>query len=177
MGLMGFVGRLKEFVRLVKEDGEHAAELKIDPGSGANVVAQLLQAAGLDAQALPEDPHVVIDLGGVSVVVAVADGRSEGESGPGEIQVYSRNDAGARMARAQLFADGSAKLWNESGSLELEAGGDVVINGVRITAAGAVQAPGDVTAGSISLQGHVHSAGSLVDGESMTVSGETGGPS
>ena len=64
----------------------------------------------------------------------------------------------SRVSSLRLKADGSARLSNAGGYLELEAEGDVVGNGARMTRDGDV-----VTSDGISLRNHTHAQGNDSD--------------
>jgi hypothetical protein len=71
-----------------------------------------------------------------------------------------------------MKADGSARLFNGNGYIELKADGEVEANGAKITTDGDV-----VTAAGVSLNGHKHLAGSeLIGNSGSPVTGKTGDP-
>jgi hypothetical protein len=97
-------------------------------------------------------------LGDEKVVIASRDKRWQVELADGEVVLRA---FGASAAYVHLKPDGSLSI-NGGGLIEMDSGGDVTINGVTITAAGDVSAPGEVTAQdgspatSVGLSTHLH---------------------
>lgn len=174
---MGLIARIKELLRVVR-DGESFDEFTSDNGSKGPETSQAFGASGMDAHPLPDDAVVEVECSGITCAVAYAQTAHANETEQGEIQVYARSSDGARKVRFHFYADGRAKLWNDAGAFELEAGGDVVINGVRITTAGAVQAPGEGTFNGVAVSVHTHGPGTFVVAEAPgDVAGESAAPS
>lgn len=160
---MGMIGRLLEFVRTTRK-GAQASTSKIDPGGGFLLTCEHFSAPGDDGQPLPGDYVVTVAVPrrGGSVAVGYLDPVNAGQAGPGERRQYARDSGGAVVVSLWLKSNGSAILSNSDGSVELQAGGDVVINGVTIDAAGNITSPGVIegdtvrTAAGIDLDNHGH---------------------
>ncbi len=148
--------------RVNGEDG-HGLDVVVDP-NGEPITTSHYAPPGVDAVPLPGDFASLSEGSGSGAENAVgyADVGNAGTAAAGEIRLYARNAAGTLKVELWLKGNGSLVIDNGSGSVELEAGGDVVINGVRITAAGAIEAPGEVTAmattpaTAVKLSTHLH---------------------
>ena len=74
--------------------------------------------------------------------------------------VLLRSDGGSIITTPESTfdakADGSIKGANGSGSFELQTGGDFIVNGVKIDAAGAVTIPNSLTLAGKEIAGHNH---------------------
>lgn len=146
---------------VLSNDGK---DLKVDRGNGDNVTAQHFGPSGDDAPPLKNDYSVLGSAKGSGNASAVAYRDQKAENyiaKAGEKRIYSRDESGAVKAEVYLKADGTAEIKNASGLFVMEPGGDVVINGVRITKAGVIQTPGGASissdftnAGGITLGDH-----------------------
>lgn len=158
---MGLIGTLLRFVRGTVDDAE-VSEATIDPGGDANLTAQHFGAPGDDSHPLAGDYVAVAESPGTGNVhvTGYLDPANAGQAAAGEKRLYSRDGDGAPIAVIWLKADGTIEIRNDNGSIELAAGGDVMINGVVIDTSGNVTAPGEVTAkdgpNSVGLSTHLH---------------------
>jgi hypothetical protein len=142
----------------VHDDTGHGADIKADPGGGDLVIVPLFATAGADALPLPGDSVALDDSSGSGGEHATgfADTRNSGKALPGEARFYSRSSNGDVKVEFWLRADGSLQVGNGAGAIVMEPGGDVVINGVRISKSGAVSAPANIsTGGSMLADGEV----------------------
>jgi len=171
---MSRVAYLLSFDRVI-EDGAHGADVKCDPDGGNIITAPHFADPGDDSAPLPGDYVALDDSSGSGGEHATgyADVRNAGKAGPGEKRLYARKADGAPVVEIWLHSDGSVVIENASAMFEMNADGsfkisgrDVVINGVKFTAAGSIEAPGDVTAMtagpvSVTLASHVHATAAL----------------
>lgn len=153
---MGRIAKVLEFIRGV--GGK--SDTKCDPGGGAIRQAPHAQQPGDDAHPLPGDYAVLVETpqSGGFAAVGYVDPQNTQTAGPGERRVYARTADGSQVVELWLKSDGSARLSNAGGYLELEAEGDVVGNGARMTRDGDV-----VTSDGVSLRGHTHAQGNDSD--------------
>lgn len=151
---------------VLSNDGK---DLKVDRGNGDNITAQQFGPAGDDAPPLKNDYSALSSAKGSGTASAVAyrDQKPENyKAKAGEKRIYSRDASGAVIAEVYLKNDGTIEAKNKktavilsptgevsinngSGSFIMEVGGDVVINGVRITKAGEISSPGGIKSGGI----------------------------
>ena len=162
---MGQLALVKLFARFVRGATE-GSEVTADPGGGALVAAGHYASPGDDSQPLLGD-YVVLVPGpgtGREVAVGYADPANTPLSEPGDKRLYSR-DAGTGVAAASIWikADGSIVVTNGTGTITLETGGDIDLNGVTIDTLGNIVATSitadSVVADSKELAGHTHLAG------------------
>lgn len=132
------------------------ADVKSDRGSSDNVTARHFSAPGDDSHPLPGDYVALSDAAGTGRQTAVGykDKINAPQAQPGERRTYARNPAGAVVAQIWARNNGEVSVFNDNGAFTLEPGGDVVINGVRITTDGRV-----IAANGVSLTGHTHAQG------------------
>ena len=166
---MGRIGTVLSWVaRALTGDVRH------DVGGGSVHNSQLFSDSGTDAPPMVDDYVYAGETQSRnrSAVVGSVDGKNASEAAPGERRTYARDAAGAVVVTLHMKANGSARLFNGNGYIELKANGEVEANGARITTAGDV-----VTAAGVSLDGHKHIAGAeLLDSLSAPVTGKTGEP-
>lgn len=151
---MGRIAEVQTSRRVADADG-HGLDVQCDPGGGANVTAPVFGPSGTDAVPLPGDFAALEDSSGTGSEQATgfADVRLAGRAQAGEHRIYARRADGSLAIELWLKADGT---------LVIGSGGDVTINGVVITASGAVRAPGEVTAmaqtpaSAVNLSTHLH---------------------
>ena len=164
------LGRLLSFLRTERNDAK-VSDTTLDPGGGPNITGEHFADPGDDSHPLPGDYVATtgIPRSGGEVPVGYADTINDPKAEAGEKRIYGRDaatglavneiwlkaDGAVLIANAngsfELKADGSIKGSNSAGSFELESGGDFVVNGATITAAGDV-----LTALGRSLDLHVH---------------------
>lgn len=137
--------------------------VKNNPGGGAIVDSEYYAAgAGVDAPPLETDFVAVIEVQGTGRTVAVGslDGANASIAEMGEMRVYARDAAGAIKATLHMKGDGSAKLFNDAGAIELKSDGSVDINGATISVAGEI-----TSAAGIGMDSHIHPQGSDSGGD------------
>jgi len=166
---VGRIGKVLQWVaRTLTGDVRH------DVGGGSLHNSQLFSDSGTDAPPLTDDyvATVPTQSRNRSAVVGCVDGKNASEAQPGERRTYARDSSGEVAVTLHLKGDGSARLFNENGYIELKTDGVVEANGATITTDGDV-----VTAAGVSLNNHVHLAGTeLLDGSSAQVTGKTAEP-
>jgi hypothetical protein len=183
---VGRIGKVISWtVRALTGDVRH------DVGGGSVHNSQLFSDSGTDAPPLPEDYVYAGETQSRnrSAVVGSVDGKNASEAAPGERRTYARDTAGAVVVTLHMKADGSARLFNGNGYIELKADGEIdMANGagyMKLKADGEVEANGAkittggdvVTAAGVSLDGHKHVAGSeLIGNQGSPVTGKTGAP-
>lgn len=145
--MAGVIGKLLDFVR-GQVDGAHVSDAVIDPGGGANLSAQHFSSPGDDARPLPGDYVATAPSPGTGNEHAVGyiDPANPGIAEAGEKRIYSRGDDGAVIAVVWLKNDGTIVIENDSGEIQLEPGGKIVLNGVEIDASGNISTPGSIKA-------------------------------
>jgi len=127
------------------ERGDEGIEITVDLGGEEVVLADHFEPANTDSLPLPGDSAAVEQSSGAGRWQVVGYSTpDDSEVEPGEWRVRSRSASGETM-----------------GWIHARANGDVVINGVVITADGNILAPGEVTARSegatpIPLSTHIH---------------------
>lgn len=162
---MAIIARVLAILRVMR-NGAQILDVKARTASGAKWYEHA-QSAGLDAPPLEGIDSALVHSAegtGRGTISGYFDPKNEGTALGGEYRVYSRDEGGEVRAQGHLFRDGTIRLWNDKGSIEIEAGGTVVINGWRIdpdgngTAAGGQRFPldGDVlTKANVSLDNHL----------------------
>lgn len=139
---MGLIATVLEWLR-ASADGESYREATCDPGDGANLTPQVAFPPGFDAEGLPGDLAVLVEIGGGKTTVAFVDPKISPLAGAGEVVLFSRSAPGAVAGKIHLKADGTIDL-----------------NGVTISTSGEITAPGEITAmGLIPLSTHKHPTG------------------
>lgn len=186
---MGLIARVLSFVRVIRK-GANLSDVKIDSGGGPLVTAEHYAPMGDDAYPLNTDYAVVVSLPqkGRFVTVGYIDPKNEQLAAAGEKRLYSRNAGGDAVAHCWLKNSGQVVFYNSSGSItldqngaiigqngagsfELQAGGDFVVNGVVITAAGAVVVPSSLNVNGKQLAEHTHSQGNDSNGDAQQDTG------
>lgn len=166
---MGRIGKVLQWAaRALTGDVQH------DTGGGALHRSQLFSDSGVDAPPMPDDYVATVDTQSAnrSAAVGVVDGKNASEAQPGERRTYARDSEGVIVVTLHMKADGSARLFNQNGYIELRADGVVEANGATITTDGDV-----ITAAGVSLNNHVHLAGDeLIGNQSNPVTGKTAKP-
>ena len=148
--MAGKLAKLLSFVR-TSRNGAVVSEAKVDPGGGLNLTLEHFSTPGDDSHPLPGDYVAALPTpsAGRGIAVGYADPLNAQTAGAGERRLYARDAAGAAIVELHLLADGSATLFNALGSITLEAGGNVVINGATIDTDGNISSPTSVSAPSI----------------------------
>lgn len=162
------MGRIAKFIELIRSTA--LSYSKGDIGGGDVLRAENFSAAGDDSVPLPGDYAMFVETpeSGNYACVGYIDLKNTKASAAGEKRIYARSGDGAQIVQLHLKNTGEASLLNDSGYVTLESGGDVLINGVRITSTGQIITPEGVT-----LNTHKHSQGSDSNGDSEQ---DTGGP-
>lgn len=94
---------------------------------------------------------------GYQVAVAARDAEPSHQAEPGEKRLYARDGTGSVSCTLWLKGNGSIVATNAAGgSFELEAGGDVVINGTRFSAGGVVSNVTSLAVGGKEINNHTH---------------------
>ena len=152
---MGLRAKLLSFVRVIRNSAS-ISDVKVDTGGGVNVTAEHFAPAGDDSFPLTTDYAYVspVPTSGGFVVVGYIDPKSAPKAQAGDKRIYARKSDGLLAVEVWLKNDGSVVIANDSGSFEMEAGGDVIINGAKITTDGDV-----ITASGVSLDNHPHAQG------------------
>lgn len=173
---MGWVARILSFVRVDRNDAK-ISDVQVDTGGGPNVTAEHFGPAGDDAFPLDTDfatGHTVQQTGRVAVV-GYLDPKNTPKALKGEKRIYARDaDTGVEVIEVWLKNDGTGTLSNSNGSLtlspdgstrglngsgsfELQANGDFLVNGVKIASDGKVTIPSSLTLAGKEIAGHGHS--------------------
>lgn len=158
---MGIVSRVISFL---------SRETKVDRGAGDNVTARHFADPGDDSHPLPGDWCALSGAAGSGRQSAVGyyDAKNASKATAGEKRIYSRNAEGALAAEVWLKNDKTVIISNGAGLFTMEPGGDVVINGARITKEGEV-----IAANGAKLGVHVHTQPNDSRGDSQP---DTNGP-
>ena len=123
---MGFVADVVEFLRSVV-DGAQTPEIKADRGGGDAVTAYHFAPPGDDSQPLPGDVAYLGEDQGAGNVQSLGyqDPSTEPKAGPGEKRIYARSGPGEVACEVWLKGDGTVRLANDQGSVELAPDGGV----------------------------------------------------
>ena len=170
---MGFIAIVLSFTH-VSRNGLTVSDVKVDPGGGANVTAEHFSASGDDAQPLPGDYAVAIDVESSGRRLAAAgyiDSTNTPTAGPGEKRIYGRGASGAAVNQVFLKADGSILASNSLGAWELRADGFIDLNGVTIDPSGKVTIPNSLNLAGKEVAGHGHPQGNDSAGDSQVDTG------
>jgi len=171
------IAKILSFVRAVT-NGAKISNVKIDLGGGENKTAQHFSAPGDDSFPLITDYVLAADVprNGGKAIVGYVDPINDPVAQEGDKRIYARDPAtGVAVVSFWLKNDGSGIMSNAAGSIELQAGGTVVINGVTIDTTGNITTPAGITADTVNadaieadtslkvltleLAGHTHLAG------------------
>lgn len=172
---MGRIAKLLSFVRVTRNSAK-MSDVKVDPGGGSNITAENFTASGDDSHPLPGD-YVALNTregAGREDVIGYSDPLNEPKALPGDKRIYARDEDGVLIVEiwlkntgealisndngsVTLSPDGSIKGANGNGSFELQAGGDFLVNGVKIDASGNVTIPTSLTLAGKEIAGHDHS--------------------
>ena len=156
------IGEVKGFERGTDADGNLVSEVKVDPGGGALVTAELFEGSGVDAPPLDGDLVALVDGPGRGTKLAVAawDPKNAGKAAQGEYRIIARDPlTGAPVAELWIKGNGDLDITS------IKPGGKVTINGVEIDQEGNLKTPGEVTAKaaspatSVTLSRHLHPTG------------------
>lgn len=145
MGLKSFISYLLSFTRVTR-NGSNVSDVKVDPGGGANVTAQHFASPGDDSWPLENDYVCLVPTQreNVNNAVGYVDPVNEPVAQRGEKRIYARDADGAPVVETHLKntgeritfnsactviqnPDGSVKIFNDNGSIELKADGSTEI--------------------------------------------------
>lgn len=162
------MGRIAKFIEFIASNIGGSA--KGDIGGGDVLSARHFSPPGDDSTPLAGDYALFVDMpqSGVYSSAGYIDSTVAKISNPGEKRIYARSAEGVQVAEIYIKNSGDVSISNTAGSFLLEAGGNIVINGVTITPAGQIITPEGVT-----LNTHKHSQGNDSDGNTEQ---DTGGP-
>lgn len=154
---MGRIGRLLSFA-FATRNGAKVGDAKIDPGGGPNLTVEHFSSPGDDSYPLPGDyvATVATKNTGRESCIGYIDPANAQLAAAGEKRIYARDGNGATTVELWLKNTGEAVLANVNGSITLEAGGDVVINGVRISPSGNITDATTLEVGGKELNNHTH---------------------
>lgn len=174
---MGLMAILNNFTRIFK-DGVNYVDATIDPGGIPLKTSENFSAAGDDSHPLPGDFVAALEVqrSGGAIVVGYNDPKNAGVTKPGGKRIYSRNEDGEIQGELWLkndstnilsngivsltqTAEGTQIVTNGAGTFTLEAGGDIVINGVRFKPDGTVTGMKKLELNEKEIDGHLHNAG------------------
>ena len=174
---MGRIAKLLSFLRVTRNSTK-LSDVKVDPGGGPNITAEHFAAAGDDSHPLPGD-YVALNTdsgSGRESAIGYLDPLNEPKALPGDKRIYARGEDGVVIVEVWLKNTGGATIVNEngsvtlrpdgaikgangSGSFELAAGGDFLVNGVTID-----------TNGNISTGGKLNADDVTADNQNVTLS-------
>ena len=159
---MGLVALIKSFRHTTRKD----AKISTVKSDDANFIetADHFSSPGDDSFPLEGDYVIAVDIKGTGQKAAVgyADIKNDKKSIAGEKRFYGRNTDGDEVNEIYLKQDGSVLIQNDNGSIEIESGGNIIINGVTIDTDGNIGTAGSLTAASAvidskELKDHTHS--------------------
>jgi hypothetical protein len=171
---VGRIAKLLSFVREIR-NGAKISDSKVDPGGGAVITAQHFAGAGDDSHPMQGD-YVALNAdsgSGRESAVGYLDPLNAPKALSGDRRIYARDANGALIVEVwlkntgeatilnangsvTLGPSGSIKGVNASGSFELKASGDFVVNGVIIDTAGVVTIPDSLILAGKEVADHVH---------------------
>lgn len=139
---MGFVAEVVEFLRSLV-NGAQVPEVKVDRGVDP-MTCHHYAPPGDDSRPLPGDDAFLVASEGAGAALAVGyqDPASAPVAGAGEKRIYSRSGPGVMACEVWLRADGTLRIRNLLGSIELAPSGAInasnAVGGVAVSAAGVV---------------------------------------
>lgn len=173
--MINHIVKLLSFTHSMRNNAK-VSIVKIDLGGGNTKTAEHFAPVGDDSYPLTTDYPVVAPTQGTGrhAVVGYVDPINEPKAQQGDKRVYARDfDTGAVVVdvwlkndgsaitenengKSELLPDGSIKGSNGSGSFELQASGDFVVNGVTIKPNGQVIIPKSLLLADKEINGHKH---------------------
>jgi len=182
--------RLLSFVRITRGESKLSVS-KVDPGGGANISSEHFSSPGDDSYPLESDIVAILPIprsrGADGVCVGYADIKNPKKANMGDKRIYARDSSGNEIAEIWIKNTGEVLIDNGNGTIKLEAGGNINLNGVIITPAGAMTTPGTIVAtgnitaptviGSTDVSFGGKSAGSHTHGGVNIGTGTSGPPS
>ena len=160
------IGRILSF-RWLERLSAQIRGTTVDQG-GANVEIETYQQPGDDAAPLPGDYAAMMQVNGTGrwLMVGALDPKNQGTAKPGERRVYGRNTNGSIVCEIHLTNDGSVRISNSGGSINMGIDGTVNINGAIIDSGGNIVGATVATQAGIDLDSHVH--GGVKSGSDMS---------
>lgn len=150
---MGRLARVLEYTYRTLR-GDKVADVKANPGGGANVTAPHAEPANQTSRPLPQDLTVLVPVPGEGreVVVAFIDPKNLQDIAAGEHKTYARDAAGAQVCSVRML---------NTGAISIESTAPVNINGATVGTDGAISSPVSISAPSVvangkELAGHAH---------------------
>lgn len=155
---MGRIVVIKDFARVVRENGTRVSDVKFNPGGGNIVTGEHFSSPGDDAFPLVTDYAVAIDTQrkGGAAIVGYVDPINTPKALEGDKRIYARDSNGDVIAEVWLKSDGSVVVNNDNGSLELKTDGTIDMNGVIIDVSGNMVIPGNLSVNGKDFITHAH---------------------
>ena len=134
---MGAIAIIKSVKNIFKK-GAWRVETPSDFGGGPINTLTLVLNPGIDSKPLPGDYAYSAPTRktGEFVAPGVVDIKNEPLALEGETRIYARDASGAAVCQIWAKKDGTVLIDNGTAVFEMQPGGDVLINGAKITAAG-----------------------------------------
>lgn len=126
---MGWINKVLAFTRVTRNDAK-ISDVKIDPGGGPVITAEHYGPAGDDAHPLTTDYVLAVGTPrtGGAAVAGYIDPINTPKAQPGDKRIYARDsDTGATVVEVWLKNDGTATVFNASGSITLRPDGGAII--------------------------------------------------
>lgn len=154
---MGRIARILSFIRSTRKSAK-ISDVKIDTGGGANITVEHFSTPGDDSHPLKTDYVITLETpqSGGAVAVGYLDPANDQKANEGDKRIYSRDATGVVKAEIWLKNDGSIECTNGNGSIELRAGGNILLNGVTIAADGTVTIPTSLNLNGKEIAEHTH---------------------
>lgn len=170
---MGRIAKVLSFVHTIR-NGAKVSDVKADAGGGANITSEHFAPPGDDSFPLEGDYEFIADTSGTGreATIGYIDPVNTPKAQAGEKRIYARDpDTGAPVIEWWLKNDGSGIMSNVSGSIELAANGNIILNGVTITPAGVITGASAMEVNGVEVDGHTHSQGNDSDGDAQVDTG------
>ena len=126
---MGRLALVIDFDRTTEHD-ENIPIVKIDLGGGEGLTSQMCLNPGIDAVPCDGDYAATSSTVGDNgeVVIGFTDSDNTPKAKKGEIRAYARDTNGVQVVEIYLKNDGSLRIENDKGSIELKANGEMIVN-------------------------------------------------
>lgn len=170
---MGRIAKLLSFVRVIRNSVK-LSDVKVDTGGNIPTTGEHFAPPGDDSFPLPTD---YVFMGGNSrtggeSALGYVDPINDPVAQEGDKRIYARDPAtGLAVVEWWLKSDGSGVMSNASGSIALQASGNVVINGVTITPAGVITGVVSLEVNGVEVDQHTHAQGNDSDGDTQVDTG------
>ena len=127
---MGTFAIVRQFIRAVGRRGGAQSDVLADPGGGADVKAYHVQQPGDDSHSLPNDTAMLVELPRQNGFAAVGyiDPLNAQTAAQGERRLYSRDADGTQVSEIYLMNDGTVRVSNDNGFIQLSADGTIEAN-------------------------------------------------